>query len=582
MFSLKKKILFLVSLVVFAAFGTSWLLLHGVVRNGIIKQGALELSRQTELLSLSLAREGVPGFLRDLERWRGALHGRVTLIDTSGAVLADTERNPSAMDNHLSRPEVQEALSSGEGEAVRYSRTTNTYSLYFARRVPVEGGRAAVIRSSYTLDYLSSLTREIRNRFLLNLLFAVVLVLGFGAWFVRIFFRPLERMVTSAGRIAQGEEARFPLMAEPELQRLSSALDGMSAQLRGALSELRTEREDLSRIVTALPVGVLLIDEERKVRYVNEMASALLSLKTPPEEGTPVERVLPSGDMYAMVLSALQGGEESRVFALPEPGGRYVRITSGKTATGVLLVLSDLTEERRIEQSRREFIADAGHELQTPLTTIRAAAEYLLETPEKEEGEEEKYLSTIIAQQERMSRLVDDLLLLSRMESEVPVRDAEDADLTVILGKIADESRAHPFAEFIDIREEFPPEAPVRVRADDISRALLNLSENAVKYVREKFGPNPGGMVSLSIGEKGGSWSVMVCDNGPGIAEDAAPVIFDRFRRGDGHRARGEWGKGGYGLGLAIAKRILVNTGGDLLFHPSENGAVFEALIPKK
>ncbi len=136
MFSLKKKILFLVSLVVFAAFGTSWLLLHGVVRNGIIKQGALELSRQTELLSLSLAREGVPGFLRDLERWRGALHGRVTLIDTSGAVLADTERNPSAMDNHLSRPEVQEALSSGEGEAVRYSRTTNTYSLYFARRVP--------------------------------------------------------------------------------------------------------------------------------------------------------------------------------------------------------------------------------------------------------------------------------------------------------------------------------------------------------------------------------------------------------------------------------------------------------------
>ena len=530
MFSLKKKILFLVSLVVFAAFGTSWLLLHGVVRNGIIKQGALELSRQTELLSLSLAREGVPGFLRDLERWRGALHGRVTLIDTSGAVLADTERNPSAMDNHLSRPEVQEALSSGEGEAVRYSRTTNTYSLYFARRVPVEGGRAAVIRSSYTLDYLSSLTREIRNRFLLNLLFAVVLVLGFGAWFVRIFFRPLERMVTSAGRIAQGEEARFPLMAEPELQRLSSALDGMSAQLRGALSELRTEREDLSRIVTALPVGVLLIDEERKVRYVNEMASALLSLKTPPEEGTPVERVLPSGDMYAMVLSALQGGEESRVFGLPEPGGRYVRITSGKTATGVLLVLSDLTEERRIEQSRREFIADAGHELQTPLTTIRAAAEYLLETPEKEEGEEEKYLSTIIAQQERMSRLVDDLLLLSRMESEVPVRDAEDADLTVILGKIADESRAHPFAEFIDIREEFPPAAPVRVRADDISRALLNLSENAVKYVREKFGPNPGGMVSLSIGEKGGSWSVMVCDNGPGIAEDAAPVIFDRFR----------------------------------------------------
>jgi len=583
MLTLKKKVIFLVAAVVFCAFGISWALLYGVVRNRIVSQSRMELSRQTALLSVSLSKEGVSGFLKDLARWEGILRGRVTLVDSRGAVLADTESDPSTMDNHLSRPEVKEALSVGEGTALRYSTTTNMHYLYFARKISLDGGRTAVIRSAYPLEHLSAAFAETRNRFLLYLLVAVALIAVFGAGLVRLFFRPLDRVVESAGKIAQGEEVRFPLMAEPELQRLSSALDGMSAQLRGTMEELRSGREDLYRIVTALPVGVVLLDDGRRVRYMNGVAARLLAVRGDVPPGTPVERMLPSGEMYGLILSALEGGEESRVFDLPELDGRCLGIASRKTATGVLLVVTDLTEERRIEQSRRDFVADAGHEFQTPLTAIRAAAEYLLEAPEEETaGQRKKFLSSIIVQQERMSKLVDDLLLLSRMESEPPLRDAEETDLALLLAGVADQCRTHPFASLIAVETELPPRAPAVVRTEDLSRALSNLVENSLKYVREKFGTGEGGRVTLTLREDGDFWSIMVADNGPGIPPETAPVLFERFRRGDASRSRGEWGKGGYGLGLAIAKRILIRSGGDLFFRPSEAGALFEARIPRK
>ena len=578
----RKKILLIVALAVILAFGVSWWLLYGVIRNGVVRQSALELSRQTGILESSLREGGMPRYERDLGRWKGVLRGRFTLVDSRGAVLADTEGDPAFMDNHLSRPEVKDALAHGEGSSLRYSSTTNTYYLYYALRTAVDGN-AAVIRSALPLERLTSVFRETRDRFVLYLLIGAVFIVAFGTMLVRLIFRPLDRIVEAAGKISRQEEARFPLMAEPELQRLSSALDGMSARLRGALGELRAEREDLSRIVTALPVGVILLDGDRRIRYVNSAAEDLLSFRHSLSQGVSAERAFSSGDLFSLVDAADAGREECRFLETAGPAKRYLRACSRKTATGVLLVIADLTEEKRLEQSRRDFIADAGHEFQTPLTVIRAAAEYLLdEAVQRENHDSVKYLSTIISQQERMTRLVDDLLLLSRMESEPPLQNAGDADLVPLVMAVAEECRKHPFASGIEIGADVPSSAPAFVRSGDISRALGNLVENALKYVREKFGDREGGRVSLSLGERDGFWSISIRDNGVGVPEGWESAIFDRFRRGDNHRARGEWGKGGYGLGLAIAKRICLAAGGDLFCHPSWDGAHFEMTIPKK
>jgi hypothetical protein len=154
------------------------------------------------------------------------------------------------------------------------------------------------------------------------------------------------------------------------------------------------------------------------------------------------------------------------------------------------------------------------------------------------------------------------------MESEPPLRDAEETDLALLLAGVADQCRTHPFASLIAVETELPPRAPAVVRTEDLSRALSNLVENSLKYVREKFGTGEGGRVTLTLREDGDFWSIMVADNGPGIPPETAPVLFERFRRGDASRSRGEWGKGGYGLGLAIAKRILIRSGGDLFLPP--------------
>jgi hypothetical protein len=154
MFTLKKKIVAVISLAVMLAFGISWLLLYGVVRNGIVRQSTLELSQQTALLAASLKDGGMERFTANVEKWEDILRGRVTLIGSNGVVLADTERSPEAMENHLTRPEVKEALASGEGSALRYSATTNMYYLYFARKVEAEG-RVAVLRAAYPLEFLS-------------------------------------------------------------------------------------------------------------------------------------------------------------------------------------------------------------------------------------------------------------------------------------------------------------------------------------------------------------------------------------------------------------------------------------------
>lgn len=577
-FSLKKKIVSVISLAVFLAFGISWLLLYGVVRNGIVRQSTLELSRQTALLAASLRDGGMERFTANVRKWEDILSGRITLIASNGAVLADPERDPVIMENHLTRPEVKDAFAAGEGSALRYSATTNIYYLYFARRVEVDG-RTAVIRAAYPLEFLSEAFAETRNKFILYLFVGVLLIVGFGTWLARLFFRPLDRIVEFAGKIAHGEAVNFPIMAEPELQRLSSSLDGMSAQLRGAMKELGAEREDLSRIVTALPVGVVLLDEDRRIRYMNSVAASLLGVKDPSLSGVSVERILPSGDMYPLVENAMGGEEDCLTFQLPELGNRFLRLCARRTSSGVLLVLSDLTEEYRLEQARRDFIADASHELQTPLTSIRVAAEYLLENAGEDES---KFLSTIIAQQERMTKLVDDLLLLSRMETEPPMHEEEEVDLRLLLATVAAENRNNPLAAGIMLGEEYECAAPARVRREDVVRALNNVVENAVKYVREKFGDDGGGRITISLRKEIRFWSIRVEDNGPGISADTAAVLFQRFRRGDSHRARGKWGKGGYGLGLAIARKIILDAGGDILLHPSDEGALFEVLLPRK
>ena len=576
--TLRKKVILALTLVMALAFAGSIMLFTGVLRRHIIEQNRAELGSQTAAIAKVIGDAGLDAFRTDLAKWKAIFRGRITIIDDGGKVILDSDANPATLENHRDRPEVKVALAGGEGTSLRWSGSLNTYMLYAARRTDA-AGRALLVRVALPLDTLRKTLATIRDRFLIFLLLGAVVVYLVGAWTVRRFFRPLERIVDSADRIADGEDARFPLMSDPDLRRLTGALNAMSEKLRGALDDLRSEREDLSRIVTSLPVGVILLDDAKKVRYINGVAVSLLDIRPAVEPGVPAERILPAADIYTLIEESVAGKDACLELDLPGSRRRFLRICARRTATGTLLVLTDLTEERALEQSRRDFIADAGHELQTPLTAVRAAAEYLLE---EEDGEspQRKCLVTIIEQQERMTKLVDDLLLLSRVEGQPPRDDPEPVDLSGVVSLLVNELHSHPLAGAIRIEADITPGATVNGRREDLARAAQNVLENAVKYVHERFGAEEGGRIDISLQPGEGRYFLLVRDNGVGITEESAARIFERFSRGDSHRARGRWGKGGYGLGLAIAKRIVAGYGGDIRLLRNDNGATFEIEIP--
>jgi two-component system phosphate regulon sensor histidine kinase PhoR len=307
-----------------------------------------------------------------------------------------------------------------------------------------------------------------------------------------------------------------------------------------------------------------------------------------------------------------------------------VEVSAISLATGRLMTLRDVTEERRLEETRRNFTIDAGHELQTPLTAIRAAAELLLEEfdmgeldieeldmeeldeenieieSESTESEElesrekadrilyskKSLLLTILRQQERMTSLIDDLLLLVKLsdsKGEPALGERAPEDLVDLLETVADEFRDNPAARSVVIEtaaldgvKDGESGAPFQANRSELLRALSNIVDNAVRKCGEKYGPRPGGRVKLSLRKKDSLWIVTVADNGPGVSPEVAAQISKSFHGGTKTRNRGKWGSDGHGLGLSIAARVIESHGGsiELLSSSSLGGADFEIRLP--
>lgn len=563
--TLKGKTLLATTSAVLLTFLSCWFLMSRVMEDHIADEAELELARQAGLIARLMERKDGKPELKELADELGC---RITLIDENGTVLEDTEASPEDLDNHRNRPEIKRAFSSGTGSEIRYSRSLGSTMVYSARTVSVDGERQ-VVRLAYRLSALDRAAEEGRERLLGLSILAVLTALALAQFMIRRFFGPLERIVQAADGIAAGEETHFPIMADRELQSLSGALDDMSQQIHKAMEDLRQERGDLETLISSMPVGLILLDRKKSIRMINLCARRLLDLQT---------GVLLPGSLHPLIGQVAESGmPETVTLDLPERG-LYLSVSAKSIETGILLVFQDMTEEHRLDVARRNFIADASHEFQTPLTSIGVTAEFLME--EDDEEAREKYLKSILEQQRRLTSLVDDMLLLSKLEAK-PEEEREPFDLAEVTSQVVAEYRVHPMAIGIDISLKVPEKAPAIGRRDEIYRALGNLVSNGVKYVRKRFEDQPGGNVSVELKGDGDDWVVTVSDNGVGIKESLASSIFERFQRGDPSRSRKGWGQGGYGLGLAIAKRIVEGHGGRIELTKFVDGATFEVSLPK-
>ncbi len=510
-----------------------------------------------------LVREALPP---DSTTWQADLHRlaaqtghRITLIDRDGWVRADSDFpiGPLPMiENHSGRPEVRAALATGRGVARRRSETVGRPFLYVA----IPGG-PAVIRVAAGLNQVDEVVlraqRAVAGAALLALLVGSLLALLAG----RSIAQPLIAIGAAARAIAAGAPPRFPRSGIPDIDGLVQALRQMHQQLGDRFDELRREQAETAALVESMVEGVIATDERGRTVTANAAARRLL--------GYEVAAVLPDlSELFRVkaareVVDAVLRGQAIEDRELDIDGRAILMNARPLPSGGAVLVIHDLTELRRLEAVRRDFVANVSHELKTPLTSISGYAETLL-TDAPEPDTARRFLGTILDNARRMQRLVDDLLDLARIEAgrwqpEPEPVDVRDAALAM-WNEFAERAAARGVLFEVDIG---PGAGTVEADADALRQVLTNLFDNSLRYTAR------GGRVVCRSRLEDAGVAIGVVDNGSGISHEHLPRIFERFYRADHSRSREE---GGTGLGLAIVKH-LVEAHGGRVYAESERGA---------
>jgi two-component system phosphate regulon sensor histidine kinase PhoR len=487
---------------------------------------------------------------------------RITVIRTDGVVLADSEHDPATMENHRTRPEVQQALAGRVGTATRRSATVGIAFRYVA--LPPQGGR--IVRLALPLTEVHSKLRTLR----------AILIVGFGVaalaglvvlWAIaRGLTRPLGRIAEAAERIGGGDlTAEAPQEGSQELALLARSLNRMRDEVGRRLSDIEHDRSTREAILSSMEEGVLLFDPTGSVIYQNDRARQLL--------GGEIESVrgLAQPSLRELVASAKSGALPEPVEVVAGPIPRTILAGAVPIAQGqTLTVLRDVTQARMIDAVRRDFVANASHELKTPVASIQALAETLVTAAANDPAEVPRFAAQLEREAIRLSRIVADLLDLSRLEGEAVTEGEVRLDQLV-----AEEvRRVRRRAEGAGVSLVSHPTGPVSVRGSERDLSLLarNLVENAVQYTKS------GGTVEVSVAAEDGAAVLVVRDTGIGIPARDQARIFERFYRVDRARSRET---GGTGLGLSIVRHIVENHGGTVQVQSELGmGSTFTVRLP--
>ena len=509
----------------------------------------------------------------------GRLAGvRVTLIGADGRVHGDsTEDGASldAMENHARRPEVAAARERREVLIRRYSTTTEYDTLYAI--VAIDHPVIAFVRLSLPLTEVAS-----QQWAVLGLVAAGVLaslpVAALAAWIVTApLGRRVESIAAVARRYANGDLTRPSRgYGDDELGEVARALDGAVQELGRRVADLAHDRRHLEAILAGMVEGVVMLDRQGRLVMANGAARAMLKLDDG-SKGRRYQEWMRQPELFAQIVQALEGHAPGGVeFVLARDPSRTCvsrAAPAGGPDGGAVLVLHDISDLRRADRVRRDFVANVSHELRTPLTAIRGYVEALLDDPPGE-AEQRRFLEIIARHTSRMERLVKDLLRLARLDAGQEVPELAPCELGTILEGVLHELSSRISDRRAEVAVALAPDA--RTLVSDPAKlhdVLRNLVDNAVSYAPE------GGHVRVEAFRDGGTMVLRVVDDGPGIPASDLTRVFERFYRVDKSRARAP---GGTGIGLAIVKHLVELLGGRVTAATRpEGGAVFTVVLPQ-
>lgn len=501
---------------------------------------------------------------------------RITVIAHSGKVLADSNENPEVMDNHRHRLEIEKAFNGDVGKSRRFSKTLEENRIYVAiplRYVSVQSSTTdsgsmvgSVLRTSVSVASLDKTLAAIKVRIAVGSL-AVMFLTGLITLLIsRNISKPLELMKRNAERFSQGDfsERMLPMAkktASLEVVTLAGSMDRMAELLDEKIQDIVTHRNQLETVFSSMVEAVIAIDREERVISINQAAAQLFDVDRRVAPGRIVQQIVRNVNLQQQISHTLISKEsiEAEIVLHDEEGDRFlqtnvVTLSNGVGENvGVLVVMNDVTKLRRLENVRRDFVANVSHELRTPITSIRGYVETLLDGALESREDAERFLQTVLRQSERLSAIIDDLLALSRIEEESKqqqIRLQKEQLYPVISSAI--QTCQHMVEETgVAITVDCPETIQVEMNATLLEQALVNLLVNAITY--SKKGGSVTVQAKLSEEEQGKTVRIIVKDTGCGIAKKHLPRLFERFYRSDKARSRT---LGGTGLGLAIVKHI--------------------------
>lgn len=482
---------------------------------------------------------------------------RITLIAPDGTVLGDSRRPSTVMDNHAGREEVAAALEGRSGNTVRYSRTVKYMSMYSAIPLRRGGESAGVLRLSMSLDDVAGEARRLSGELVIAAAAVAVLAALISLLMARRFSRRLERLRRGAERFAAGDLAyRLPTDTTAEIAELSDGMNTMARQLSERFAVVEAQHRELAAVFASMVEGVLVVDEQQRIVSMNDAAAGLLGLEEGRIEGAVLEEVCRHPALARFIrrahVSSHPVEEDIALMTGDDPvylQAHGLRLEGSAKARRVLVVLNDVTRLRRLEQVRRDFVANVSHELKTPVTSIMGFVETLQDGALDEPETARRFLDIIQRQSHRLQAIIEDLLCLSRLEQG---SGAVGSDLAVrpvaeVFERAVQSCRPGADAAGMDLVVDCDPGLQTRLDADLMEQALVNLIENAVKYSGKP------GRIDVGASRVDDHVLITVRDEGRGIESQHLPRLFERFYRVDKARSREQ---GGTGLGLAIVKHI--------------------------
>lgn len=508
---------------------------------------------------------------------------RITVILPSGKVVSDSFENAEAMENHSDRPEIIEAFTGKVGSAVRYSETLTKTMMYVAIPINPSGPVEAVLRTSVPLTAIEQSLLSIRVELVIWGVVMALLAAAISFWVARRISAPIRRLRNGAEHFAQGDfSKRLPVPESEEIAALTRAMNDMAEHLSLRITTITDQRNKLEAVLSSMLEGVVAVDPKGNIVQLNKAAAEIFDTSPELAVNKSFMEMSRNHQLQNFVQQAVSGQNpiSSDIVFFKRPEDHFYNVHStpiideANNRSGTLIVFNDVTTLKRLENIRQDFVANVSHEIKTPLTAIKGFVETLRYGAMENVDENRRFLEIIERHVNRLNAIIEDLLVLSRLEQQDEKNEIELNSTPVknILLTAAQVCQSSADEKKIALEINCPANLVVEIDETLMEQALINLIDNAVKY-SPKERPV---IINAALTEK--MVIITIKDHGAGIPKKHIPRIFERFYRVDKARSRD---MGGTGLGLAIVKHIINSHGGQIRVESTlGEGSTFTVQLP--